>query len=120
MRVGSILYWLLTDHLGSTAITTKSDSACQAELRYKAFGENRYIDTGKQVTPYRFTGQRWERGIKLYFYRSRWYDPALGRFVQADTIVPDPADPQSLNRYSYVLNKPAAVHGSDRALGVRG
>ena len=39
-------------------------------------------------------------------YNARFYDPALGRFVQADTIVPSPGDPQSLNRYSYVLNSP--------------
>jgi hypothetical protein len=30
----------------------------------------------------------------------------LGRFVSADTIVPDPANPQSLNRYSYVYDNP--------------
>jgi hypothetical protein len=42
----------------------------------------------------------------LYFYNARYYDPSLGRFLQADTIVPNPANPQSLNRYSYVLNSP--------------
>ncbi|RKY40125.1 MAG: hypothetical protein DRP85_09185, partial [Candidatus Makaraimicrobium thalassicum] len=30
----------------------------------------------------------------------------LGRFISADTIVPSPGDPQSLNRYSYVRNSP--------------
>lgn len=34
------------------------------------------------------------------------YSPALGRFIQPDTIVPDMYNPQSLNRYSYVLNNP--------------
>jgi hypothetical protein len=42
----------------------------------------------------------------LLDYGARWYDPALGRFVSADTIVPDPANSQSLNRYSYVLGNP--------------
>lgn len=37
---------------------------------------------------------------------ARYYDAALGRFTQPDTIVPNPANPQSLNRYSYVLNNP--------------
>jgi RHS repeat-associated protein len=58
------------------------------------------------VTPYRFTGQREESTIGLYFYNARWYDPLLGRFTQADTIVPEPGNPQALNRYSYVLNSP--------------
>jgi len=40
------------------------------------------------------------------FYNARYYDNALGRFIQADTIVPSPANPQSLNRYAYVLNNP--------------
>ena len=31
---------------------------------------------------------------------------AVGRFLQPDSVVPDYADPQSLNRYSYVLNNP--------------
>jgi len=30
----------------------------------------------------------------------------LGRFVSADTIVPEPGNPQSLNRYAYALNNP--------------
>jgi hypothetical protein len=42
----------------------------------------------------------------LYDYNARFYDPALGRFVSADTIVPDPGDPQDLNRYAYVSNNP--------------
>ncbi len=35
---------------------------------------------------------------------ARWYDPALGRFVQADTVVPDGV--QGLDRYAYVSNNP--------------
>ena len=30
----------------------------------------------------------------------------LGRFISPDTIVSDPFNPQSINRYSYVLNNP--------------
>ena len=40
------------------------------------------------------------------YYNARWYDPALGRFVQADTIIPQPGDPQSWDRYAYVENNP--------------
>lgn len=37
---------------------------------------------------------------------ARFYVPYLNRFISADTIVPDPTNPQSYNRYSYVLNNP--------------
>ena len=42
----------------------------------------------------------------LVDYVARRYDPALARFIQPDTIVPQPGDPQSLNRYSYAGNNP--------------
>jgi hypothetical protein len=32
--------------------------------------------------------------------------PGIGRFLSADTIVPNPASPQSFNRYAYTLNNP--------------
>jgi RHS repeat-associated protein len=44
--------------------------------------------------------------IKLLDYRARQYDPYLNRFISPDSIVPDPANPQSLNRFAYALNSP--------------
>jgi hypothetical protein len=38
------------------------------------------------------------------FYNARWYDPALGRFAQADTIIPGGV--QGLDRYAYANNNP--------------
>jgi hypothetical protein len=38
-------------------------------------------------------------------YKARMYDPALGRFLQPDTIIPGMGNPQSWNRYSYVENQ---------------
>ncbi|MBI5650568.1 MAG: N-acetylmuramoyl-L-alanine amidase [Chloroflexi bacterium] len=40
------------------------------------------------------------------FYNARYYDSTIGRFTQADTIVPNLYNPQSLNRYAYVRNNP--------------
>ncbi len=34
------------------------------------------------------------------------HDPSIGKFIQADSIVPTPGNPQSLNRYAYVDNNP--------------
>jgi len=72
-------------------------------MRYYPYGETR---SGTLPTDYRYTGQRFEAGLGLYDYHARYYDPTLGRFISADTIVPNPGDPQSLNRYSYVQNNP--------------
>ncbi len=70
-------------------------------MRYKPYGEDR--DTGSSLnTDRKFTGQTEDEAAGLYWYASRAYDPAIGRFVSPDSIVPDPLNPQSLNRYGYV------------------
>lgn len=89
------------NHLGPATNTTGASTATQ---RYFPWGAKR--STTEVPTLYRFTGQREESTIGLYFYNARWYDAALGRFAQADTIVPEPGNPQSLNRYSSTLNNP--------------
>ena len=45
-------------------------------------------------------------GLGIYHYGARFYSPKLGRFLSADTIVPSYANPQNLNRFSYVTNNP--------------
>jgi len=90
MRKGSsTLYFLLGDHLGSTAITVNG-TAESGELRYYPWGETRY-SSGTTPTDRQFTGQINDVEIGLYFYQARYYDGALGRFIQADSIVPGAA-----------------------------
>jgi RHS repeat-associated protein len=73
--------------------------------RYLPYGAIRW-ESGLWSTDRRFTGQRWEASLGLYDYRARFYDPALGRFLQPDPLVPEPGNPQALNRYAYVNNNP--------------
>ncbi len=43
----------------------------------------------------------------IYYYGARWYDPSIGRFMQADTIVPlQVQGTQAFDRYAYVNNNP--------------
>lgn len=53
----------------------------------KPFGEIRYAK-GNTPTDRRYTGQRKQADTGLYFYNARWYDPAIGRFISADPIIP--------------------------------
>ena len=43
----------------------------------------------------------------LMFYNARWYDPTIGRFAQADTIIPQQQGVQAWDRYAYSNNNPA-------------
>jgi RHS repeat-associated protein len=47
-----------------------------------------------------------DRETGLYYYGARYYDPQLAKFITPDTIVPNPSNPQDLNRYSYCNNNP--------------
>jgi len=59
-------------------------------------------------TDYTYTGQYSNvPDFGLMFYNARWYDPALARFAQADTIVPlQTQGVQAWDRYAYVNNNP--------------
>lgn len=52
-----------------------------------------------------YTGQRLD-ATDLMFYGARYYSPVIGRFISADTIVPQAGNPQDLNRYSYTRDNP--------------
>jgi len=98
-------YFYHKDHLGSTLAMTDAAGIVVETIGYTPYGEERE-HTGSTVTNYRFTDQEYDPETGLYNYVARLYDPVIGRFVSADSIVPDPFNPQSLNRYSYVLNNP--------------
>ena len=97
------LFYLHGDHLGSASLTTDDSGGVISQMRYRPYGETR---SGSVATDRRFTGQRAEVGLGLQDFRARYYDSALGRFIQADTIVPDPSNPQALNRCSYAYGNP--------------
>jgi len=103
LKKGSLTFWLISDHLGSISGILNPFDILQT-IKYSAFGETR--GTATVHTDYRYTGQREEEEIGLYFYKARFYDPALARFVQPDTLVPDPGNAQAWDRYAYVENNP--------------
>jgi RHS repeat-associated protein len=102
IREGDELKYMHQDHLNSTSVMTDDSGDSLGAIKYLPFGETR---SGSVPTDKKFTGQELD-GTALYYYGARYYDPKIGRFISADTIVPDPANPQSFNRYSYCLNNP--------------
>ena len=100
MRDGGTLSWLLGDHLGSTAYTINGTTET-AEVRYRPWRRNRFV-FGTTPTTYRFTGQREELSIGLYYYGARWYDPTLRRFIWEptgrDIVVPNSGEYPALCR----------------------
>jgi RHS repeat-associated protein len=85
----------MTDGSGGRVETTQ----------YLPFGVMRE-HTGTDLSDYKFTDQERDGSSNLYNYNARLYDPVIGRFISADTLVQAPYNPQSLNRYSYCINNP--------------
>ncbi len=102
-KVGTTVTYFHKDHISSTGIETDANGGNAQYCRYKPYGEIHSCSGGDK---YKFTDQEYDSELGLYNYGAREYDPALTRFMSADTIVPDPADPQTLNRYSYCRNNP--------------
>ncbi|WP_232282831.1 RHS repeat-associated core domain-containing protein [Roseiflexus sp. RS-1] len=95
--------YLFSDHLGSVSAATTASGALVGMQHYDPWGRVRTGGIG--LTARTFTGQRLD-ATGLLYYHARYYDPALGRFISPDSIVPEPGNPQSLNRFAYVYNNP--------------
>ncbi|OQY89921.1 MAG: hypothetical protein B6D41_10085 [Chloroflexi bacterium UTCFX4] len=85
---------------------TRTVTSFYSRQTYFPYGAQRTTEGSALPTDNTFTGQKSDDSTGLMFYGARYYDVTLGRFIQPDTIVPQPMDPQSLNRYSYVRNNP--------------
>ena len=100
-----ILYFLHGDHLGSATFDCNGNRV--GEARYWPYDEVHLgYPVGAIVTDPLYMEQRWDKALGLYDYRARSYHPTLGRFLQPDPIVPEPGNPQALNRYAYVYHNP--------------
>ncbi len=77
-----------------------------ASSLYAPYGGSRYR-TGTMPTDYGFTGQHADNVTGLDYYNARYYDPTVGQFTTADTILPGGGyDMFGLSRYAYVEGNP--------------
>jgi RHS repeat-associated protein len=108
--------YFVLDHLGSTAVITKDDGSVDERLAYDPWGRRRNLDgsddtagTIRSQTNRGFTSHEMIDDVGLINMNARIYDPVLGRFMAADPVTVTPYDAQSLNRYTYVDNRPLSL-----------
>ena len=80
---------------------TDSAGAIVATYVYDSFG-NLTASTGTVENLYRYTAREFDSETGLYYYRARYYDPSIGRFLNEDPIGFD----GGINFYAYVRNNP--------------
>jgi RHS repeat-associated protein len=115
---GATLQYFVLDHLGSVAVVTDATGAVTSRESFDAWGKQRNEDGSDDTTCSNgltapttkgFTGQEEIGALCLVNLNARLYDPSIGRFLAADSVVPDPEDGQSYNRYTYVDNRPLSL-----------
>ncbi|MCU0293550.1 MAG: hypothetical protein MUF10_16440, partial [Thermoanaerobaculaceae bacterium] len=106
------------DGLGSVVRLTDSNGNVVHSYQYDAWG-NIEAETGAPVdgVQYTFTGREWDPETGLYYYRARYLDPKVGRFISEDPIGFAGGDP---DLYAYVWNRPTAFIDPPGTVAVAG
>ena len=103
MTRGADSYFYHTDHLGSVRLLTDAAGNVANSYDYDAFGNLEATSFETVANPYTFTARERDAESGLMFYRARYYDPRIGRFISEDPIGFEGED---LNLYRYVFNGP--------------
>ena len=95
--------WYLTDHLGSVRQIVASDGTVRDAITYDSFGQVVRETNPSAGDRFKYTGREWHAALDQYYYRARYYDPGVGRFLGEDPLRFRAGDS---NLYRYVGNNP--------------
>ena len=108
-------YFLHRDYLDSVTMITNGQGEMvsgmdlatgKSVVDYKPYGEiDRKNSDGPDIFRYKYTGQEEDRETGLYYYKARYYDPEIGRFLEPDAYLNSKAL-FGMNQYMYVLGNP--------------
>jgi RHS repeat-associated protein len=92
------------DGLGSITSLSGSAGALANTYTYDSFG-NTTTSTGTVRNYFQYTAREFDPETTLYYYRSRYFDQTLGRFISEDQS-DEGSLYDALNLYMYVQNNP--------------
>jgi len=103
MKRNGQTYTYHADAQGSIVAITDAASQLVQRYEYDAYGNIVSVQDPAFKQPYTYTGREWDEESGLYYYRARYYDPVVGRFLQEDPI----GLVGGINRFAYVNNSPS-------------
>ncbi|MEE3716543.1 RHS repeat-associated core domain-containing protein [Tumidithrix elongata RA019] len=108
VEASSQVNWTLSDYLGTVRDLVSSAGVVQKHIKYDSFGNVTAQSAPTVKSRFGFTGREFDTETGLYYYRARYYDSAVGRFISEDPISFAGGD---VNLYRYVGN--SATNGTD-------
>ena len=96
-------HYYLKDHQGNNRVVINQSGAVEETNHYYPFGG--VFASSNSVQPYKYNGKEFDakKGLNLYDYGARMYDPALGRFHTNDRFA---EKYYSMSPYQYGANNP--------------
>ena len=101
-----LAYYRHPDWLGSSRLTSTASQTVYSTSAYAPYGEQYALNGTADAS---FTGQNADTASTLYDFAFREHSPTQGRWISPDPAglaAVDPTNPQSWNRYGYVMNQP--------------
>ncbi|MBQ9714429.1 MAG: hypothetical protein IJV83_03820 [Clostridia bacterium] len=105
------MYFYRKDVQGNIVAIVDSSGWLMVEYNYDAWGRHTCFDESTinlgVANPFRYRGYYYDVETGLYFLKTRYYDPEIGRFMSIDGIeYLDPETINGLNLYAYCNNNP--------------
>ena len=108
LKRNGVDYILHKNLRGDTESITDLGGNIVVQYHFDPWG-NQITSSGSLAQPFRYAGYYFDSETGLYYLKSRYYSPALGRFLTRDDHkYIDRSDPQTLNLYSYARNNPVS------------
>ena len=112
MTYNGATYYYALNLQGDVMAILNASSAAVVNYNYNAWGEllsttGSLANTIGLYNPLRYRGYVYDRETGLYYLQSRYYNPELGRFINADGLVSTGQGLLGNNMFAYCGNNPA-------------
>lgn len=108
MTYNGTVYYYITNLQGDVISLELADGGSGAQYAYDAWGNIIAMSgTLAELNPLRYRGYVYDQETGLYYLQSRYYDPAIGRYLNTDNAIAGVGGPVlGYNLYSYCMNNP--------------
>ena len=107
LKYNGAYYIYVLNQQGDVIRIVNSTGATVAEYRYDAWGNVIYSNGSMAaINPIRYRGYYYDTETGFYYLQSRYYDPSIGRFINADSVTSTGQSFIGHNMFAYCGNNP--------------